>query len=1133
MKSGKLLALALCCAVLLTFSAICAAEEQPINDQVKCYTTFDDFYLYVGISVDCPDIRATHKAPNADVMGDDCVTVFIDTNAKQPDQVNKSCFSMTVSPAGGAQFRAGNDSGTLEPVAVWTFKYGNNVQGTLNNGDDIDQGYSVEMAIPWNVMNVQKLSPGDMMGFNFIVRRHGDKPGDFVSLSPQIKIESDLLDPAKWSKIVFANYSFGVATTSRDKVLSARYMTRAPLINGVIGDKEWHKNTSSAIDMPVPEGFVYEAKFPVQPLVIAQYSYYYQQDHRKSAPLMGRCIAEAPIIQMIDFPLKNAGPWLSYDRVQWHKEELSDIVSAGIDVVAPLYQSDEMSRSGYADKGLDCLVSALEELRAEGKPYPRVAMMLSPIAVKDNDGNNIYYDAITSFFDRVPDDFRAVAQSGKPYAGRLGPVVFCNGDDPAPEIVSNVISRFEKENGYPLVWANGSFCTVSPGRDFYYDGTSIISRLNGESYDKAWADAIDKKSNWIFIDSWNDFYKGTDVCASRQYDGKYIDATLANVKRFQGNKDFDAQYLRAEVPQVIAPKQIAQAEFDIKNIGNSPWRASEGYALAYRWYKTGRYYGESKVRVPIARDVMPGETVTVDAGIATVKTQGGEIPEGNWELRFEVIRNSDNKWFSNLGDQPLVVPVTVGQPQEWAATWLGCKGPVMLASYQNYPVTIRVRNDGTQMWSKGIIKLGCKLYKAQNDGTSEEIPIKDIRCILEKDCKSGEIAEFAFDLNLKGANKQPITASKQDEPWSYQLRFDLYNGKNWLAESGVRTLNRIVDIYDNDYGPKIVDCDLPETITAGQSIDVKVVVRNNGTQTWDRKRTKIGYHWYYLDGNEMLWEGNTTPIKPNIQPGWPTIISAQVKAPEYDGQYILVWDMMIDDKWLSTGPLSRGGDILPVFVEVTGGRLVFADLSKLCDVQLSSPDTDRTAGDFDGKGSSFPSEQIPPDAGLFKDVKRVYPTGYNYIQTHYPEGRISFLYPDKTPGTAGTVACNGQVVQFPEGSYKSLHILAASTNGDASGDISLDYTNGTQAAQVLFSDWSKGSSNGGKIGFAARHRHSHGGDEVTQTCYLYDYIIPVDSKNTLTGIILPKNPDIKVVAVTLEKVEMVEQPAEEKNTRAK
>ncbi|MHB9037544.1 MAG: sugar-binding protein [Armatimonadota bacterium] len=1130
MKPGKVFLLALGCALLLILFASCAMAEEPIKDQVRCYTTWDDFYFYIAISVDCPDIRATHSAPNADVSGDDCISVFVETDAKRANNVNPECFSMTVSPSGGAQFRAGNAAGALEPVPVWTFKYGNNAQGTLNNGDDIDQGYSVEMAIPWSVLKIEKLSLGDMMGFNFIVRRHGDKPGDFVSLSPEVKTEQDVIDPAKWSKIVFANYSFGIATAGWDKILSARYMSRAPLINGSISDKEWHANTSFAMDMPVPEGFVYEAKFPVQPLVFAAYDYNYQADKRKSAPVSGITNLDGTPA-LLDFPAKNAGPWFSYDRVQWHKEELSDMLAAGIDVVAPVYRGDAASRAGYADKGLDCLVSALEELRAEGKPYPRIAMMLDASNIEPAEGDVIVeaalYNAIRSFFARVPEDYRAFAQTSKPNAGRLGPIVFLNADarkwaKAVPKSIAYCNEQFEKDFGVSLVWGDESTGKVTPGYDhtaLVSNETPLISRLNGETYEKQWATAIEKKANWVLCDAWSGFSTGCDLCTTRQYDGKYLDATRVNTKRFAGNRDFDAQYLSANVPPVIGSKQIAQAELEIKNAGNSPWRTAEGYALAYRWYKTGRYYGESKVRLPLGRDVLPGETITVDIGIATVKAQGPAIPDGNWELRFEIIRTSDGKWFSVLGDQPLVVPVTVGQTPEWAATWLTCEAPVMMASGQDYPTTIRVRNDGSQVWPKGVVKLGCKLYKTSSE-SSEAVPIKDVRAVLSRDCKPGEITEFVFDLNLVGADKKPIASWKQGDPWSYQLRFDLNNDQNWLSESGVRTLNRVVDIFDTDFGPRIVDCDISRNITAGQKVDVKVVVRNSGAQTWDKKWTKIGYHWYHLDGTEMLWDGITTPIKQNIQPGWPIVVGAQVEAPEYDGQYVLVWDVMIDDQWLSTGPLSRGGDILPVFVEVTGGKLAFVNLADKCDVQLSSPDTDRTAGDFDGKGSSFPSELLPPDAGLTSDVKRIYPSGYNWVRENQPEGRVSFLYPDKTPGTPGAVACNGQRVSLEQRAYSSLHILAASTNGDAACNLSLDYSKGPEAVSVQMSDWSKGPAHGEKIGYAVRHRHTHGGDEVGAPCYLFDYTIPLDSSRTLSSITLPTNPDIKVVAITLERVEM-------------
>ena len=91
---------------------------------------------------------------------------------------------------------------------------------------------------------------------------------------------------------------------------------------------------------------------------------------------------------------------------------------------------------------------------------------------------------------------------------------------------------------------------------------------------------------------------------------------------------------------------------------------------------------------------------------------------------------------------------------------------------------------------------------------------------------------------------------------------------------------------------------------------------------WDKKRVKLGYHWYHLDGSEMLWDGVTTPLPSNVMPGLPLVMTAKVTTPKYDGQYVLVWDMLIDGVWQSTQPLTRGGCTLPVFVEVSGGRLV-------------------------------------------------------------------------------------------------------------------------------------------------------------------------------------------------------------------
>ena len=310
---------------------------------------------------------------------------------------------------------------------------------------------------------------------------------------------------------------------------------------------------------------------------------------------------------------------------------------------------------------------------------------------------------------------------------------------------------------------------------------------------------------------------------------------------------------------------------------------------------------------------------------------------------------------------------------------------------------------------------------------------------------------------------------------------------------------------------------MPARLLAGQTVEVRVIVRNTGKQTWHRGRTKLGYHWYHLDGTEMDWEGAASPMKMNLQPGAPVVVLAQVTAPEYDGQYVLLWDVMIDDQWLSTYPLSRGGDILPVFVEVTGGRLAFVDLAEAYDVPATSPDTGRTAGDFDGAGASFPAELMPPDAGVTDEVISIYPSGYKWDWASRPDGRISFSYPSKVPGASSAIACAGQVIDVEDGSYVALHVLGASTNGDASGELSLDYTGDKETAAIEMSDWGGQPSHGEMIGYVTRHRHTHGGDDTSKRCCLHHYVISLDPEKTLTWLKLPDNADMKIIAVTLER----------------
>lgn len=1161
--------------------ATCAFAQQPIEDKAQCFTTWDDNYVYLSLRVDCPDVQGQHSMPNAEVTGDDCVIVYVETDNKHAVKITRSCFAMAVSAGGGAQFLAGAEGGKLEPQTVYSFKYGVTVQGTPNNSDDIDTGYSIEMAIPWDLMKTRAPKLGDMVSLNIVVRRHGWKQGDLASFAPRAQSEQDLLDPSKWANMVFTTFAF-VATSPGEKVLSTRSVATPPLIDGVIDPREWPKNSSFVLKMPVPEGVLYEAKFPIQRLVFAPYYYSWQRDPRKQAPYTVLAAANGGLA-LQDFPAKSIGPWFSYDRVQWHKEQAADALLAGIDVLLPVYRGDRASRRGYALKGLDCLVSALVELKNEGKPYPLLGMLFDCSSMetaygrkpdlRDEEAKRAFYGMVKDFFDRVPPEFRAFSQTGKPNPGRTAPLLFMSGSDSfanMDQTISDYVNqRFEQDFGSPLIWivpeaaksrlpvADGCaeyggqaerlcdsasrirLCSISPGYDdSAWTATAvplIRSRLGGQAYESAWADTVKSTPHWVVCGAWNNLSQGNDLCATREYGRRYIDITRAAVTRLLGTNDFNAQYLRCSIPEAIPPRGMALAELAIRNIGNSPWRASEGYALGYRWYRGGRYVCESKVRRAIDKDVLPGETVTLPVGIATVDMTGTALPEGSYEVRFELIRVTDNKWFSTLGDQPLIMPITLGQTPEWRAVCVSCDAPAMAAAGQTYQAKVRVRNEGSRTWSRGKAKLGCTLWKVSNfthDGaeSADQVQTIEMRSVLLADCKPGDVATFAISLDFRQPSGRPLAAWRPDMPWSYQLRFDVYNGEKWLSELGSRQICRTIDLFESDYGARIVDSSLPTRLMAGQTYTAKVVLRNNGVHKWDRRNTKLGYHWYHLDGNQMQWDCVQTPLNVDLKPGWPAVLNAAVKAPEYDGQYLLVWDVMIDDVWLSTLPLTRGGDMMPAFVEVTSGKLAFADLTSLFDVCATSPDTNRSTGDFDGKGFSFPAEYFPPDAGAADQSCRVYPSGYKWLQENQPDGRISFLFADKSPGTKNAVACKAQKIVVERGAYHALHIVAASSGGDASGEMSLNYSDRADTAALTVSDWTKGASSNQAIAYATRHRHSHGGDEAGKSAYLYHIRIPLASSKILTSITLPACPSIKVVALTLERVSLppVAQPAPEK-----
>lgn len=1151
--------------VILALFAVPAALLA--EGKITCYTTWDDNYFYAAFQVDDPDITGTNTKPHSNPWEDDSVEIFLETDNKHASGRSKATFSMAVSAAGGSAFTVGTGDGPPERKNIMSFKYAVTTDGSIGNSEDLDVGYAVEMALPWFELGVNPPTPGTMMSFNVIVRMRGDSDR-FVSLSDLVKTDADIQDASKWSNIVFTGPVFGAATLSLEKIVSARYVARMPLVDGQIRLNEYNKNTSFQFPLPIeaPKRSLHQ----LQKMLLTYYFYWYQGDPRKAAPF-SHVRAQDGRSELTDQPVRSPGPWFSYDRIEWHKEELTDIKRAGIDIILPVYWGDPVNHAWFAAKGLDCMVEALRELKAEKKPYPLVGMFFDTTAMalaygakpdlRNEEVKRTFYGMIHDFFDRVPEEFRAQVQMGDERAARPCCIIdlYTSGyfSDLDSSFVAYACERFAKDFDANILWmgardfkdkvpALDAYCSYGAGLGFGYDDsakiriaavgagyddsavlgreTPIRPRDAGDTYRSDWSKALEKRPNWIMLDGWNELHEGSEVCGSREYGFTFVDATAVQSLKFRGAKDYGAKYLWHNLPRTAMAGRFYQADILIQNDGTRPWLASEGYALGYRWYKDGSLAAETGVKRPIQEDILPGHAGKITIGVATVKEGGEQLPEGDYEVRFEMVRLADNKWFSSFGVEGFSVPVHVGKPEHEQARYLTIDGPVMLRTAMDYTYRVRVRNDGAETWPAAAMALGCRLYRVSNyvhggpPDSEQEVPVIPTRVSLPKDLAPGEAAEVEVKVNLKDADGKPIPVWRQSDPWSYQLRFDLWDGKRWMSEAGFTAGRQTVDVFDSDYGANIIACDVPDVLDAGKAYQVKLVVRNGGPDTWQPGRHSFGYHWYYLDGIEAVWDGEKTPIKAQIKPGEPAAVIAKLTAPPYDGRYILAWDFADKDRWASTSEISRGKDLLVKEVTVQNGKLVLVDLSKLFDTVASSPDRNRSSGDFDGAGRSFPAEFMPPDVGLGKP-NDVYPCGYLWKAERSGMEclrRISFRYAPKAAGDKNAIVCAGQTVSVPKARYAVLHVLAAATQADQEAEFGLRYDTSVEPAKITISSWTDEPAHGEDAAFVGLHRHSASGDERSHKCFLFHYAIPVDPNRPLASVVLPKNDKVRVLAITVE-----------------
>ncbi len=268
----------------------------------------------------------------------------------------------------------------------------------------------------------------------------------------------------------------------------------------------------------------------------------------------------------------------SYRSKPWHIQQLRDMIAAGIDVVLPVFwgapsEQDAKASLHWSYEGIAPLVEAREDLLREGLNPPRIGLFYDTSSLQFNEwhyhadlttdyGRNWFYATVRDFFSMIPPKHWAMID-GRPivilyaaaFAKRYDQSVIdytkqqfkreFSGRIPyiAPEVSWNVTADSKVAWGGALGLKLAGIASLGPG----YDHSAVrgrtplvVDRRGGKFYEEQWLEFLNHPSNFVVVETWNEFHEGTDIAESREYGRQYIKLTHKYVERFKAGSTPDS-----------------------------------------------------------------------------------------------------------------------------------------------------------------------------------------------------------------------------------------------------------------------------------------------------------------------------------------------------------------------------------------------------------------------------------------------------------------------------------------------------------------------------------------------------------------------------------------------------------------
>ncbi len=261
----------------------------------------------------------------------------------------------------------------------------------------------------------------------------------------------------------------------------------------------------------------------------------------------------------------------SYKSVRWHRRQLEDMMAAGIDIVLPVFwgspaEHNENAGLHWSYAGLPPLVQAREDLLKDGRQPPRIGLFYDTSTLQHNAwglridlttdfGRRWFYATIRDFFSLIPAKHWAMID-GQPIV-LLYSAAFASKHDQS--CIDFVKAEFPKEFAGRVPWIareiswqvkadstvawggalglkNPGVASLGPG----YDHSAvpgrqplIVDRRGGAFYEENWLKFLRRPSNFVMLETWDEFHEGTDIAESKEYGRRFIELTRQYVDRFK------------------------------------------------------------------------------------------------------------------------------------------------------------------------------------------------------------------------------------------------------------------------------------------------------------------------------------------------------------------------------------------------------------------------------------------------------------------------------------------------------------------------------------------------------------------------------------------------------------------------